>query len=151
MNNTEVPATRIPLPSTRRWERGRILPLPQTILVVDDDLAIRGMVRSVLVREGFEVEVAGTGNDAVALLDANYYDAVVLDIMMGQGSGQDVLDLLEERRPGVKCVVVISSASSVKLAQFNGPNVAVKLRKPFDIQELVDAVRRCISAPSGAA
>jgi DNA-binding response OmpR family regulator len=118
--------------------------LPPTILVVDDDLSIREMVRSVLTREGFDVVIAGTGNDAIALLHQNGYDAVVLDIMMGEGSGQDVLDALARQRPDVKCVVVISSTSVSKLEDFKGANIGAKLRKPFDIQELVEAVRNCV-------
>jgi DNA-binding NtrC family response regulator len=113
------------------------------VLVVDDDSAIRGLVRAVLQREHFDVEEAHTGHQAIARIGERHYDAVVLDLMMGEGSGHEVLDVLSRARPGVKCVVVISAASTASIALIEAANVEAKLRKPFDIDALVDAVRRC--------
>jgi DNA-binding response OmpR family regulator len=117
----------------------------RSILVVDDDVSIRGMVRSVLQREGFDVDEARSGNDAIVLMRKRGYDAVVLDVMMPDGSGHDVLGVLAEMRPAVKCVVVVSATSTAKLGDVPDANVQAKLRKPFDITELVVAVRQCLS------
>jgi NtrC-family two-component system response regulator AlgB len=124
------------------------------VLVVDDDASIRTMVRAVLQHDGYEVEEVENGNQAVARIREKLYDAVVLDIMMGNGSGQDVLQTLAVERPNQKCVVVISATSaavshSVKPSQPNidkieVANVKIKLRKPFNISELVDAVNKCV-------
>ena len=109
-------------------------------------MSIRGMVRSVLNREGFDVEEVGGGNDAIARLTEKRYDAVVLDVMMRDGSGQDVLHVLASSRPAVKCVVVVSAASAASIDAVPDANVLAKLRKPFDIGDLVRAVRRCVTA-----
>ena len=114
------------------------------VLVVDDDAAIRGVVRAVVRREGFEVEEAHTGHEAIARIGAKQYDAIVLDIAMEDGSGHEVLELLATERHGVKCVVVISAASPTAIEEVEGANVAVKLRKPFEIDELVNAIRQCV-------
>jgi DNA-binding response OmpR family regulator len=116
----------------------------RTVLVVDDDASIRGMVRSVLCREGFDVADAASGNDAIALLNEKPYDAVVLDVMMGDGSGHEVLEVLATLRPAVKCVVVVSATSVTNLESVAEGNVQSKLRKPFDIYELIAAVRQCL-------
>ena len=118
----------------------------KSVLVVDDDTSIRGMVRSVLHREGFAVEEVSGGNDAIALLAQKNYDAVVLDVMMRDGSGHDVLHVLASSRPAVKCVVVVSAASPAAIDALPDANVQAKLRKPFDITELVGAVHRCVTA-----
>ncbi len=107
------------------------------------------MVRTVLHREGFEVEDVASGNDAIALLSEKPYDAVVLDVMMDDGSGHDVLEALASMRPAVKCVVVVSAASPANLEKVDESNVLAKLRKPFDITALVEAIRGCIDAQGG--
>ena len=106
------------------------------------------MVRSVLHREGFAVEEVDGGNHAIALMAEKNYDAVVLDIRMGQGNGEDVLRALAALKPGHKCVVVISAAAPATLDQLAAPNIHTKLRKPFDITALVEAVRGCLSSPA---
>jgi two-component system response regulator PilR (NtrC family) len=117
------------------------------VLVVDDDPSIRGMVRSVLHRAGFEVETVGCGNEAIAKMAEKPYDALVLDVMMRDGSGQEVLQALPSIRPDLKCIVVISASSQANIDKVAGANVHAKLRKPFDIALLVEAIRNCLSVP----
>ena len=118
---------------------------PGSVLIVDDDASIRTMVRAVLQRNGFEVEDVGSGNQAIACIREKLYDAVVLDIMMGNGSGQDVLQALALERPNQKCVVVISATSQPNIDKLDIANVKITLRKPFNISELVDAVNKCVA------
>jgi CheY-like chemotaxis protein len=120
----------------------------KSVLIVDDDLSIRGMMRSILRREGFVVDEVGSGNDAIARLTEKLYDAVVLDVMMRDGSGHDVLHALSSLRPSVKCVVVVSALSQAKIDELPHANVQARLRKPFDIGALVTAVDRCVTAGS---
>ncbi len=121
----------------------------KTVLIVDDDASIRAMVRSVLAREGFAVDEVDSATAAVSSLKLRTYDAVVLDIMMGSGSGHEVLDEIATQRPDVKCVVVISASSPANIAKIVIANVAAKLRKPFEIQQLVEAVHDCVKSRSG--
>ena len=118
--------------------------MAKNILVVDDDSSIRGLVSTLLEREGFAVEKAENGDAAIAAIEEKKFDAVVLDLMMRDGSGRDVLELLATTRPQVKCVVVISATSAANIESVDNANVEAKLRKPFDIHELLDAVRRCV-------
>ena len=124
--------------------RGNMPIVSKAILVVDDDESTRGMVRSVLTRHGFAVEVVDSGNEAISRLNSNHYDAVVLDVMMPDGSGQEVLKVLAVQRPGVKCVVIISATSAANLDEIDSANVGAKLRKPFDIADLVEALEGCV-------
>ena len=118
--------------------------MAKTVLVVDDDGSIRGLVSSLLEREGFAIEEAENGDMAISAIEQKKFDAVVLDLMMRNGSGQDVLQLLATKRPHVKCVVVISATSAANIEAIDNDNVEAKLRKPFDIHDLLDAVRRCV-------
>jgi CheY-like chemotaxis protein len=118
----------------------------KSALVVDDDDAIRGLIRTVLMRHGFEVEQAANGHDAIDRIKSKRYDAIVLDLMMPNGIGDDVLDAIAIELPDVKCVVVISAAAAARIENIVSANVVAKLRKPFDIDELVDAVEKCAEA-----
>ncbi len=120
--------------------------MAKKILVVDDDVSIRLMVATLLRREGFEVEDVGSGNAALDSMNEKQYDAVVLDLMMRDGTGYDVLGRLSTQRPDVKCVVVISASTPVNIEKAGVANVEAKLRKPFEIRELLDAVRKCVDA-----
>lgn len=94
-------------------------------------------------RERFEIEEAANGQEAIGRIQIKRYDAVVLDLMMGPGTGFDVLQSLKDHRPGEKCVVVISATSQRAMEQLESENIFAKLRKPFDIDELLGAVRGC--------
>jgi two-component system, OmpR family, response regulator VicR len=112
---------------------------------VDDDAAIRGLVRMLLRRDGLAVDEAAGGQDAITLLEERDYDAIVLDMMMRNGSGEDVLDVLGEKGEQ-RNVIVISAIPVAKLDDLTHPRVRTKFQKPFDIHELMDAVRECCSA-----
>ena len=122
---------------------GAIVPT-KTILIVDDDAATRGLVHAVLRARDFAVEDAQSGHEAIARIQEKRYDAVILDIMMGNGSGHEVLEVLARERPDVKCVVVMTATSAANLEKVAAANVEAKLRKPFDIDALLQAVLRCV-------
>jgi CheY-like chemotaxis protein len=117
-----------------------------SVLVVDDDHSIRLMVRSVLSRSGLEVDLVASGNEAITRLRERRYAAVILDVMMRDGSGHDVLAALATLQPDVQCVIVITAGSPANLEKIDDANVRFKLRKPFNIDELVGAVRQCVDA-----
>jgi DNA-binding response OmpR family regulator len=117
--------------------------MANTVLVVEDDNAIRSLVTTILKREGFKVDVASDGRQALQLIDANTYEAVILDLMMPNVSGFDVLARLAEVQPTTNCVVLISAGSEAMLDGVNVPIVRAKLRKPFEIEDLLAAVQSC--------
>jgi len=118
----------------------------ERILVVDDDAAILRLVATVLRREHYDVHTANGGRDALSKIERIQYDVVVLDLMMPEVSGHDVLKGLAVRHPQMKCVVIMSAASHFDLANSVTPNVFAALRKPFDIEALITAVRDCVEA-----
>ena len=123
---------------------------PGRILVVDDDGSILRLVATILRRELYDVDMASSGRDALAKIELTPYDVIVLDLMMPHVSGFDVLRSLQVRLPQVKCVVIMSAASSFESASSHS-NVFAALRKPFDNHELISAVRNCIDSRCGPA
>lgn len=120
--------------------------MAKRVLIAEDDEPIRAMVRSVLHREGFEVVVVDNGDDAIAHLTDQHFDAVVVDVALRVGTGQGVLDILAFQRPDIRCVVVIAATSAAELEKVPAANVQAKLRKPFEISELIAAIELCVVA-----
>ena len=100
-------------------------------------------MRTVLAREGYQVDEAYGGREALEKIAWDGYDAIVLDLMMPEISGFDVLSAISQVRPNSKCVVVISAAASQRIGEAESPLVRARLRKPFEISDLVAAVRGC--------
>ena len=69
-----------------------------TVLVVDDDFAIRTLIAALLVRKDIAYDMAENGLEAIAKIRRNRYDAIVLDLMMPLSSGLDVIQYLRAER-----------------------------------------------------
>jgi len=97
----------------------------------------------VLSREGYDVDEAGGGEKALKDIAWDGYDAIVLDLMMPVVSGYDVLRAISQVRPNSRCVVVMSAAAQRDIDNADPTIVRARLRKPFNMNELVSAVRSC--------
>jgi DNA-binding response OmpR family regulator len=120
------------------------------VLVVDDDESVCTLLRALLQRANFECEVVCNGDEAVRRLRAASYDAVLLDLMLPGTWGFDIIRFLQAERPSMtRRVIVITAASNATLRDFDTSSIFALLRKPFDIDMLVDAVRECTAAAAG--
>jgi CheY-like chemotaxis protein len=109
-----------------------------SVLVVDDDEAIRDVIAEVLRDEGYRVTCAENGEQALAELRSPARpDLMLLDLMMPVLSGWEVLEVIaaDERLGGVAVVVVSAMA---------GPTGYEHLLKPIDLDRLLDTVKRGI-------
>ena len=114
------------------------------ILVVDDDDGIRGLLRTVVLGAGHEVDFAAEGSEALAKIAEAPYDAVILDLMMPGGSGFDLLAQLERESPQRKCVIIVSATAEKTIQGLQSPAIHSKMRKPFDLAELLAQIEDCI-------
>ncbi|OGO20024.1 MAG: hypothetical protein A2Z14_18710, partial [Chloroflexi bacterium RBG_16_48_8] len=85
------------------------------ILVIDDELGIRRGCRRALEPEGFAVEEASTLNAGLQKIHEDHFDLILLDIMMPDGRGIDLLDPVLEKDPDTVCVIITGFAT-VELA-----------------------------------
>jgi DNA-binding response OmpR family regulator len=118
--------------------------LEKRILVVDDDDAIRALLFTVLRRRGFLVDTARDGALAMEMLDRCAYVLVLLDLMMPRRSGWEVMDHLALRPPELRPLIIVLTAGT-EPRSFAPGMVALTVRKPFDIELLVDTVSACLS------
>ena len=123
----------------------------QEILVVEDDVAIRRLVKKVLLRSGYRVEEAADGTEAVLKLSVRDYNVIILDLMMPNLDGFAFMNTISENQPSrLKNVIVTSAASPHVIRDRIRGTPFDLLPKPFDINDLIARVRACISAQSSS-
>jgi two-component system response regulator AtoC len=115
------------------------------VLVADDDAAIRTLLAAVLTRKGFEVETVRNGAEAIQKICGSNYAAILLDLMMPVTNGLEVIAYLERTAPDrlKQCVIVLTAVANVDLQRLDGKPVYRVIRKPFDLDELVNTVVEC--------
>ena len=119
-----------------------------TILLVDDDEPIRLLITAICSRMNVQVECAGDGDTALAMLRRRSYDALLLDLMLPKQNGFEILRELRAFAPAMLArTIIITAASDATLRDFDGGGTLVMLRKPFEIDDLMDALVSCTSCP----
>lgn len=120
------------------------------VLVVDDDDVIRQLIGINLELEGFEVDMAADGVQALERVAAALPDVVTLDVMMPRLDGLEVARQLraDPRTSGVRVVLVSARAQLADLERGDAIGVDEYVTKPFEPEELVAVVRRLAAASS---
>ncbi len=115
------------------------------VLIVDDDGAIRTLLSTVLKRRQYELALARNGLEAIEAIGSSTFDAIILDLMMPKVDGFEVIDYLERLSPGLpeRRVIILTAAAGKDLRKLDGQKVFRVIRKPFDLDELVEAVNEC--------
>jgi CheY-like chemotaxis protein len=116
-----------------------------SILLVDDDPAIRRFLTVLLEKDGYDVDAVSDGVQALRKLKRNEYTAVLLDLLMPRVNGFEVLQEVRALRPEMLGrIVVLTAASDRTLVDFaDGRRVFRVLRKPLDNAEVLKVVRSC--------
>jgi DNA-binding NtrC family response regulator len=113
-----------------------------TVLVVDDDAAIRFLCRVNLELDGWAVHEAGALEQARQTLAENPIEVVVLDVHVGADSGIDFIAEIRELSPGVSVVLLTGSVGSPEL---EGVDADAVISKPFTLDQLTGTVGRLVA------
>jgi len=105
------------------------------VLVVDDDPTIRSLLRIVVERQGFAVDAAADGIDALEHLAEHRYDVALVDLMMPRLNGYDLLRELETSREP-PTVVMVTAMSDAHTRDLDSKLIHSIVRKPFDVEEI---------------
>jgi DNA-binding response OmpR family regulator len=108
-------------------------------LVVEDDPAIRRLVEKLLNRSGIIIETAHDGAVAIEKIRTGDYSVVVLDLMLPDTNGYQVIDYM--KRNGIRVpVAVVSAVSQQALTNLDFDIVKLVISKPFDVDEFTKAI-----------
>jgi two-component system nitrogen regulation response regulator GlnG len=118
-----------------------------TILVADDDRAIRTVLNQALVRLGHDVRTTGNASTLWRWVADGQGDLVITDVVMPDENGLDLIPRIKKIRPDLR-VIVMSAQNTLMTAVKAAERGAFEyLPKPFDLKELINVVDRALTAP----
>jgi len=111
------------------------------VLVIDDDLPLRGMLAAALRQHGFQVLLAGDGGEGQRALTIHQPHVILLDLAMPEVNGWDFLQRLQETgHIGKVPIIVVSAHLRVDPQAILQMGVSAILPKPFNLGELIDLI-----------
>lgn len=114
----------------------------KTILVVDDEEAIRRLLSDSLARAGYRVAAAGSGREALALVEQEPPDLIILDLVMPEMDGIEALRRIRERGVTARVLVLTAYGTAQQVREARALGVREFIGKPFDLDRLVGIVRQ---------
>ncbi len=119
-----------------------------SILLVEDEDAVRAFATRALTARGYNVVAAAGGVEALALMDAaeHRFDLVVSDVVMPEMDGPTLLRQLRAREPGLKVIFISGYAEEAFARNLPATESFSFLAKPFSLKQLVAAVKEAIHA-----
>ncbi len=116
------------------------------ILVVDDDETIRTTMKAILQDEGYLVDLAATGKEAIQRTQETTYNVALLDIRLPDMEGIELLKLLKDSIPRTRKIMVTGYPSMQNAIAALNKNADAYLLKPVDVEKLLNTVKDQLQA-----
>ena len=111
------------------------------VLIVDDDENIRNTMKAILEDEGYIVELASTGNEAVEKTEKTAYNIALLDIRLPDMEGVELLKLMKEATPRTRKIMVTGYPSMQNAITALNKSADAYLIKPVNVEKLLNTVK----------
>lgn len=120
------------------------------ILVIDDEKLVVESLKKLLKREGYEVNIAKNGAEAMARIKESDFDLIVSDIRMPDINGIEIVKKIREYlkqngKSPVPEILITGYASEENMEEAEKLNVADYIHKPFNIKDFLDVIKRNVS------
>ena len=112
------------------------------ILVVDDDETIRKTMKAILEDEGYIVDLASTGKEAIGKTEKTVYNLALLDIRLPDMEGVELLKLMKDTVPRTRKIMVTGYPSVQNAIAAVNKQADAYLVKPVDIEKLLETVKK---------
>ena len=119
------------------------------ILIVDDEPAVAEMLRDIFMAQGYAVDGASNGGDAVMLASLSRPDAIILDIKLPDTTGAEVLARLRELDESIPVVMLSGSDDEDQARALLKAGAIDYIRKPFEFDQLLQAVSLAVEVGKG--
>src|SRR3954452_16079163 len=121
-----------------------------TILVADDDRAIRMVLNQALARLGHDVRMTGNAATLWQWISAGEGDLVITDVVMPDENGLDLIPRIRRLRPNLRVIVMSAQNTLLTAVKATERGAFDYLPKPFDLRQLVGSAERALSQPGAA-
>lgn len=115
------------------------------ILVVDDEEALRTVLSSELSGEGYDVDTASDGDEAIASVQNKHFDLVLLDIKMPGTDGFEVLKFIKKSFSDVRVIMLTGFADLKNAIESKKLGAEDFVSKPYDLVDLLTTIERVLS------
>jgi DNA-binding response OmpR family regulator len=118
----------------------------KNILVVDDSLTERELIKKTLQEEGYGIETADNGEDALKMVKENDYDLIILDVVMPGKNGFQVCREIKKDEFTSDIPIILVTSKGQESDKFWGKRQGADeyIVKPFQIEELISTVKRLL-------
>ncbi len=114
---------------------------PAKILVVDDDENIRKTLSTILKNEGYAVDVAQNGNEAIKKAETSAYNVALIDIRLPDMEGIELLTKMKNAVPKTRKIIITGYPTLKNAVAAVNKNADAYLMKPVDIDKLLETIR----------
>ena len=121
--------------------------MPAKLLVVDDEESPRRVLKIELINVGHEVQEASDGDEAIAMIDRERFDLLILDVKMPRVNGFEVLKYSKEKHPDTKVIMMTSFLDLKAAVEARKLGADDLLEKPYDSSAMLAAVERALHLP----
>jgi DNA-binding response OmpR family regulator len=108
-------------------------------LIVEDDPAIRKLLQKILIRSGIEIDTVQDGKHAIEKLSRGDYSVMILDLMVPEVNGFEIIEYVKANKIDVP-IAVVSAVSQQALTRLDLDVVKLVISKPFDVDEFTKAI-----------
>ena len=124
-------------------------PSSHKLLVIDDEPDLRTLYELTLLREGYDVDTAGTVAEAMQCLQAGPYACVISDMRLPDGQGLDVIRWLEAQQRSDKVIVITAYGSAENAVSALKAGAYDYLTKPVDLKQFRSVVASAVQGSGG--
>ena len=114
---------------------------PTRILVVDDDEGIRNSLATILKDEGYTVDVAKNGSEAIEKSRVAFYNVALIDIRLPDMEGTEILTRMRDTVPKIRKIILTGYPSLQNAIEAVNRNADAYILKPVEVEKLLDTVR----------
>lgn len=111
-----------------------------TILIIEDEDFISGIIARSLKEEGYQVIVTSDAKSSLVVLDTGAVSLVISDVMLPYTGGLDIVEYIREKKSIANTPVILVTGMDKDVLETSAVKVDAILPKPFDMNELVDKV-----------
>jgi DNA-binding NtrC family response regulator len=120
-------------------------PQKKRLLIVDDESDLTDLLSQILGGEGYEISTVVDGDEAIAILGKETFDAVLLDIMMPKRNGFEVLKHITKNHPATKTVMLTAYSDLKSAIEAKQLGAADFITKPYKLQTILSTLQRVLT------
>jgi len=111
------------------------------ILIVDDDESIRTVLETILEDEGYTIDTAKTGREAIEKTNIEFYNLALIDIKLPDMEGTELLTQIRDTIPKMRKIIITGYPSLHNAIEALNKNADAYIMKPFDVAKVLETIK----------